>query len=167
MVNKNWENCNDSVEDENVSVLSQTTTEQVMTQQLAFSTVQNMASLPPKKKMKSNKSSLEQSVSKLHEIALLTNETHDEYGRFGMHISAQLKKLPLRSYIILQEKIQRLITQERLNTMDYLNNQTEYSFSNPTLLGRSSMSQTSNTSSSRYPISHTTEYQEISQHNTF
>lgn len=119
MVDKNLENCNDSVEDENVSVLSQITTEQVMTQQLASSTDKNMASLSPKKKMKSSKSSLEQSVSKLHEIALLTNETRDEYDRFGMHISAQLKQLPLRSFIILQEKIQRLITQERLNTMEY------------------------------------------------
>lgn len=126
-----------------------------------------MASLPPKKKIKSNKSSLEQSVSKLHEITLLTNETDDEYDRFGMHTSAQLKQLPLRSFIILQEKIQCLITQERLNTMDYQNNQTEYSFSNSSLSGRSSnTSQTSSIYSSCVtPIIHTTEYKEIPQHN--
>lgn len=104
-----------------------------------------MATLPPEKKFKSNNSSLEQSVSQLQEIALLTNETDDEYDRFGIHIAAQLEQLPFGRFVILREKIQRLIAQERLNIMGYQNNQTEYSFSNPSLSGGSS--NTSQTSS--------------------
>jgi len=112
---------------------------------------------------------LEQSVNKLHEIALMTNGTDDEYDRFGLHISAQLKQLPLRSFITLQEKIQSLITQERLKIIDSQNNQTEYPFSIPTSSGRSSnLSQTSFSSSSHStPIIHTGEYQELPQCNTF
>lgn len=112
---------------------------------------------------------MEQSVFKLHEIALLTNETDDEYDRFGMHISAQLKHLPLRSFIVLQEKNQSLITQERLSIIDSSNNQIEYAFSIPTSSGRSSnLSQTSSSSSAHITsIIHIGEYQENPQCNTF
>jgi len=120
-----------------------------------------MASLPPPPpKMKSNKySSLEYSVSKLHEKKTLpTNETDYEYDRFGMHISAQLKQLltALRSFITLQEKIESLITQERLNIIDSSNNQTEYAFSIPAPSGRSSnLSQIFSSPSHVTPIIHT------------
>jgi len=171
LINQDLEKCNDSDEDENVSVISEKPIEQVTNLPLASSYTESMASLPPpKKKKKCNKSSnLEQSVNKLHEIALMTNETDDEYDRFGMHISAQLKQLPLRSFITLQEKIQSLITQERLKIIDSQNNQTEYPFSIPTSSGRSSnLSQTSFSSSSHStPIIHTGEYQELPQCNTF
>lgn len=168
MINQDLEKCKDEDEDENVSVISEKTIEQVTNLPLASSYTESMASLPPPKKKKCNKSSnLEQSVNKLHEIALMTNETDDEYDRFGMHISAQLKQLPLRSFITLQEKIQSLITQERLKIIDSQNNQTEYPFSIPTSSGRSSnLSQTSFSSSSHStPIIHTGEYQELPQCN--
>lgn len=93
LINQDLEKCNDLDEDENVSVISEKPIEQVTNLPLVSSYTESMASLPaPKKKKKFNKSSnLEQSVNKLHEIALMTNET----DHFGMHISAQLKQLPL------------------------------------------------------------------------
>lgn len=41
----------------------------------------------------------------------------DEYDAFGVHVANQLRQLPTRSFVILQEKIQSLITKERLNNM--------------------------------------------------
>lgn len=41
----------------------------------------------------------------------------DEFELFGQHIAAQMRKLPARSFVILQEKFQSLITKERLKYM--------------------------------------------------
>jgi len=168
LINQDLKKCNNSDEDENVSIISEKPIELITNLPLASSYTESIALLPPpKKKMKCNKSSnLEQSINKLHEIALMTNETDDEYDRFGLHISAQLKKIPLRSFITLQEKIQSLITQERLKIIDSQNSST---FSIPTSSGKSSnLSQTSLSSSSHStPIIYTGEYQELPQCNTF
>ena len=45
-------------------------------------------------------------------------ETEDQYSQFGQHVALQLRELPIRSFVTLQEKIQSLITQERLRIMD-------------------------------------------------
>ena len=61
----------------------------------------------------------EKAVSQLREIAELTNaDTEDQFSRFGNHIASQLRELPMRSFIVVQEKIQSLVTQERLATID-------------------------------------------------
>lgn len=77
---------------------------------------------PPKKIFKRRTkpqplSSFQQAVSHLGEIAKKTMEIEDEYDRFAKHIAAQLRQLPLRSFVILQEKIQSLVTNERLASM--------------------------------------------------
>ena len=63
-------------------------------------------------------SNFETAVSKLEKIAELTNSEEDQYTQFGNHVASQLRELPIRSFILLQEKIQRLITQERLNFIE-------------------------------------------------
>jgi hypothetical protein len=52
-------------------------------------------------------------------ILKLQNLSHnlyleDRFDRFGKHVAGQLRDLPLRSLVVLQEKIQSLITNERL-----------------------------------------------------
>ncbi|XP_045462484.1 uncharacterized protein LOC123672443 isoform X1 [Harmonia axyridis] len=42
------------------------------------------------------------------------NKSDDQYDAFAKHVSAQLRELPLRSFIILQGQIQDLINRERL-----------------------------------------------------
>ncbi|XP_076045703.1 uncharacterized protein LOC143027944 [Oratosquilla oratoria] len=61
-------------------------------------------------------SSLDRAVSELHKITT-NSDTEDQYSRFTNHVESQLRELPLTSFIILQEKIQSLITQERLATL--------------------------------------------------
>ena len=73
------------------------------------------------KALRSNPSRLEMAVSKLHNTAELANrDVEDQYTNFGSHITSQLRELPLRSFLILQEKFQALITQERLNSIQIL-----------------------------------------------
>jgi len=42
----------------------------------------------------------------------------DQYDRFGKHVAGQLRELPFRSFVVLQEKIQSLLTNERLHCMN-------------------------------------------------
>ncbi|KAG8309384.1 hypothetical protein J6590_087383 [Homalodisca vitripennis] len=61
----------------------------------------------------------ESAVDKLHSIARMTSDdTEDQYDKFGQHIASQLRQLPLRSFIILQSKFQNLITEERLASLN-------------------------------------------------
>lgn len=69
-------------------------------------------------KRKNVSTGFESAVDKLHDIAQLTTDTEDEYDKFGKHIAAQLRQLPVRNFIILQEKMQSLITAERLACME-------------------------------------------------
>ncbi|KAK5647118.1 hypothetical protein RI129_005582 [Pyrocoelia pectoralis] len=41
----------------------------------------------------------------------------EEYDSFAQHITNQMRQLPIRSFIMLQEDIQRLITRERLRCL--------------------------------------------------
>lgn len=43
--------------------------------------------------------------------------TNNEFSIFGQHIAAQLEKLPLLEALLLQEKIQSLLTNARLETI--------------------------------------------------
>lgn len=70
---------------------------------------------PPKKQSKT--SGIQESVSQLRKIVDLTVDKEDEYDRFALHIAAQLRKLPERSFVILKDQIQSLITKERLKNM--------------------------------------------------
>lgn len=47
--------------------------------------------------------------------------TDDQYDRFARHVASQLRELPLRSFVILQQEIQNSITRERLNQIDFTN----------------------------------------------
>jgi hypothetical protein len=42
----------------------------------------------------------------------------DQYDRFGKQVAGQLGELPLRSFVVLQEKIQSLLTNERLHCLN-------------------------------------------------
>lgn len=42
----------------------------------------------------------------------------DEHEKYGRYIAAQLRSMPLRSVIILQNQINNLIAEERLNLID-------------------------------------------------
>lgn len=61
----------------------------------------------------------EKSVSQLQSIAELTqSDPEDQYDKFGKHVAAQLREMPLRSFFELQDNIQRMITTERLNLLE-------------------------------------------------
>lgn len=63
---------------------------------------------------------VENAITKLQKIAenrpstSSSSNCSDEYDLFAQHIAGQMRKLPVRSFILLQEKFQSLITQERL-----------------------------------------------------
>ncbi|KAG8253994.1 hypothetical protein J6590_017377 [Homalodisca vitripennis] len=43
-----------------------------------------------------------------------SSQKPDEYDLFAQHIAEQLRKLPTQRFIVLQDKIQRLVTSERI-----------------------------------------------------
>jgi hypothetical protein len=47
----------------------------------------------------------------------MKNNSYDEFQQFGYHIAAQLRQLPLKNALLLQEKVQSLITRERISCM--------------------------------------------------
>lgn len=79
--------------------------------------------LPPQrtkllKRHKQPTNRFENTITKLQQIAeLATTDTEDQYDQFSKHIASQMRELPLRSFILLQSKIQTLITEERLATL--------------------------------------------------
>jgi hypothetical protein len=60
---------------------------------------------------------VESAISKLQNLSQ-NWYLEDQYDRFGKHVAGQLRELPLRSFIILQEKIQTLLTNERRHCMN-------------------------------------------------
>lgn len=80
----------------------------------------------PVKNLKTNcttkyPSRFESAVNRLQGIAELactglkdTTPGEDQYDAFSKHTASQLRKLPMRSFLMLQQKFQELITQERL-----------------------------------------------------
>ncbi|KAG8308580.1 hypothetical protein J6590_106332 [Homalodisca vitripennis] len=90
--------------------------------------VEKTTFVPPhniKKRRVSKLAKLEQSIAKLQKIAenrpkstASASKKQDEYDAFAQHMATQLRTLPLRSFIILQEQFQSLITKEKLKTMN-------------------------------------------------
>lgn len=67
---------------------------------------------------KQSLSKFENPINTLQQIAeLITANKEDQYDKFAKHISSQLRELPLKSFILLQSKIQNLITEERLASL--------------------------------------------------
>jgi len=60
---------------------------------------------------------VESAISKLQNLSQ-NRYLEDQYDRFGKHVAGQLRELPLRSFVVLQEKIQSLLTNERLHCMN-------------------------------------------------
>ena len=57
---------------------------------------------------------VESAISKLQNLS--QNQClEDQYDRFGKHVAGELRELPLCSFVVLQEKIQSLLTNERLH----------------------------------------------------
>lgn len=66
----------------------------------------------PKRQKKCN---IHSAVMQLHETAkLVADVPQDEYDKFGAHVAVQVRELPLRNFLIVQSKIQQIITEERL-----------------------------------------------------
>ncbi|XP_018025056.1 uncharacterized protein LOC108680685 [Hyalella azteca] len=69
-------------------------------------------------------SKVERAIDKLQKIdkskPLCSKKVLDEYDVFGQHIANQLRKLPMKSWTILQEKMQSLITKEILENVSVL-----------------------------------------------
>lgn len=63
-------------------------------------------------------SRFENTVNKLQKIVeLIQVDDEDQYDTFAKHLASQLRELPLRSFIMLQSKIQNLITEERITNL--------------------------------------------------
>jgi hypothetical protein len=60
---------------------------------------------------------VESALSKLQNLSQ-NRYLLDQYDGFGKHVAGQLRELPLRSFVVLQEKIQSLLTNERLHCMN-------------------------------------------------
>lgn len=65
-----------------------------------------------------NPSVIQSNINQLESIANLVAPMEDEFDKYGKHIAAQLRAMPLRSVIVLQQQINNLITTERLNLID-------------------------------------------------
>lgn len=64
-------------------------------------------------------SRFEKTANKLQQMAeLTTGDVEDQYDRFAKHLTSQFRELPLRSFILLQSKIQNLITEERIENLN-------------------------------------------------
>jgi hypothetical protein len=60
---------------------------------------------------------VESAISKLQNLSQ-NRYLEGQYDRFGKHVARQLRELPLRSFVVLPEKIQSLLTNERLHCMN-------------------------------------------------
>ena len=60
---------------------------------------------------------VESAISKLQNLSQ-NRYPEDQYDRFGKNVAGQLRELPLRSFVVLQEKTQSLLTNERLHCMN-------------------------------------------------
>jgi len=55
---------------------------------------------------------VESAISKLQNLSK-NRYLEDQYDRFGKHVAGQLRELPLRNVVVLQERIQSLLINER------------------------------------------------------
>lgn len=73
----------------------------------------------PKKKQKVN-NSIEYAIDKLQNLSDQCKEAEeDEFDLFCKSLACQLKKMPLERALICQEKLQSVMTQERLHQITY------------------------------------------------
>ncbi|XP_046403076.1 uncharacterized protein LOC124168791 isoform X2 [Ischnura elegans] len=76
---------------------------------------------PPKKKLKKSvdvaDKEISQAIQKLDEIANKTT-VDKPYDEFGKYVAAELRQLPTRAAIILQQEIQKCITNSKLQLLD-------------------------------------------------
>jgi hypothetical protein len=56
-------------------------------------------------------------ISKLQNLSQ-NRYLKDQYDRFEKQVAGQLRELPLHSFVVLEEKIQSLLTNERLHCMN-------------------------------------------------
>jgi hypothetical protein len=70
-----------------------------------------------KRKSDNTSGAVHQAITSLKEVAAANNAANDEdeFSEYAMHVAAQLRKLPLVNALRLQEKIQNLITEERIS----------------------------------------------------
>ena len=60
---------------------------------------------------------VESAISKLQTLSQ-NSYLEDQYDRFGKHVTGHLREIPLPSFVVLQEKIRSLLTNERLHYMN-------------------------------------------------
>jgi len=76
-----------------------------------------MRSKPP------NISPIEKAISKLDSIAKeCVAKEDDEFETFGKHVANQMRKIPLKRALILQNDIQGSLTRERLHCLNKFTN---------------------------------------------
>lgn len=68
-------------------------------------------------------SRFETAINKLQSIAELASSqpieiVEDQYDKFAKHIASQLRELPMRSFVSIQNQFQQIITNERLRHLD-------------------------------------------------
>jgi hypothetical protein len=76
-------------------------------------TSQKRKNVSPERKQppRNKRNQTESAVSELQNLPQ-NRYLEDQYDRFGKHVAGQLRELPLPSFVVLQEKIQSLITNE-------------------------------------------------------
>lgn len=88
---------------------------------------------PPKKRLRTNaqldktNSEVSQAIQKLDQIAHKVTEDK-QYEQFGKYVAAELRQLPKREAILLQQEIQSSITRSKLNALDNEQVFEEYTF---------------------------------------
>lgn len=66
------------------------------------------------RKRTGNMTAVESSINKLQKISELCKEDDDEFDYFGKSIAVQLRKMPLARALVCQQKLQAVLTEERL-----------------------------------------------------
>lgn len=101
----------------------------------------------PKKRCYSKIARVEKTINKLQKLCETRGNVNkpstsqnkpDEYEIFASHIASQLRQLPIRSFLKLQEKFQSLITQERLDWLPVPSTSTSSNCKSPMLSGMDS-----------------------------
>lgn len=106
-------------EGEHVSLEESTTTPGTNNRKRSPAKMLPPATLRPPKCSKKSSTKFEKSVAQLQKIADLTSvDLEDEHDKFSHFVAAQLRNMPPRSAILLQEQIHGLITAEKLRLLD-------------------------------------------------
>ena len=110
--------CNSVSSDSSLPKTKKPTSDKYMRSSKVLEAPEIPAKLSKVKATKNNAAyQLTDAVSKLQEIAEITNYEEDQFSKFANHIASQFRELPLTHSIILQDKIQHLVTLERRNAL--------------------------------------------------